>query len=159
MKVIIAGPRPPKEIRNCARCKNRGWYYDDHGGNIAVERHCDICGGALERWYAANAHFIDEAVAASGFAITKLVCGMAQGFDTLGYRWAVKNNILMAGFAVTKEDWRELGRRAGVLRNMRMGDEAEALIALVADPPTPGTSHMIAYMKGLRKPVYEHPLK
>ncbi len=27
----------------CEKCHGQGWYYDDSGGNIGVQRHCDKC--------------------------------------------------------------------------------------------------------------------
>jgi len=51
--------------------------------------------------------------------------------------------------------WRENGRRAGYLRNVRMSECADALIALW-DGWSPGTKHMIdiAVRKGLLTHVH-----
>lgn len=88
-------------------------------------------------------HVIRDAVAASGFNISEVVHGGARGVDRLGERWAIINRkpskVLHAG-------WRDrdgcVDRRAGMLRNVRMAEYADALIA-VWDGESPGTKHMI----------------
>lgn len=84
------------------------------------------------------------------FAITEVVSGCAKGADTLGEVWAIHHKIPIKKFPA---DWDQHGRRAGVLRNIQMGDYAQALIA-VWDGKSKGTKHMIDYMKSINKPVY-----
>jgi hypothetical protein len=134
MRVIICGPRPPLAIRTNPE--------------------------ALDKWYAEHAHYVGEAVVqAMGrgivLEITEEICGKAQGFDTLGECWARREHIPVKPFPA---NWKKFGLGAGKIRNCEMGDYAEALIALVATPPTRGTAHMVDYMKSLGKPVYEHRL-
>lgn len=87
----------------------------------------------------------------SGFAelITEIVSGTARGVDQLGEKWAQECNIPIKRF---KPDW-NIGKKAGPLRNIDMGNYADALIALRLDDSR-GTTHMIETMIGLKKPVY-----
>ncbi len=80
-----------------------------------------------------------EAVRASGFEITEVVCGEAAGVDALGRWWAAQKKILIASFPA---DWKKEGRVAGYRRNQRMAAYADALIA-VWDGESVGTPHMI----------------
>ena len=54
--------------------------------------------------------------------------------------------------ALFEADWGTHGKKAGILRNIEMGDYADALIAF-HDSESKGTKHMIEYMKSLGKPV------
>jgi hypothetical protein len=83
---------------------------------------------------------------------TEVVSGKARGADTFGEQWANENNIPIKEFPA---DWERLGRKAGTLRNMQMGDYADALVA-VWDGSSRGTRHMINYaeQKGLK--IYIH---
>lgn len=95
---------------------------------------------------------VKQAISSSGIAITELVSGGARGVDTLGEMWAKENSIPIKVF---KPDWNTYGKAAGPLRNIQMGDYAEALIACW-DGKSKGTNHMIDYAtsKGLK--VYVH---
>ena len=87
------------------------------------------------------------------FAIPKdieVVCGMARGADTLGHDYALENNLTIRYFPA---NWKMHRKAAGFKRNIEMGDYADALLALW-DGKSPGTYHMIHYMKSLGKPVY-----
>ena len=80
------------------------------------------------------------------------MCGEARGADTYGRKWAEGLGITVKSFV---PDWGLHGKRAGHLRNVDMGDYADALIA-VWDGESKGTKHMIDYAtkKGLK--VYVH---
>lgn len=93
---------------------------------------------------------VDQAVAESSFNITEVVSGHAKGVDILGEYYAKENNLPVSIFLA---DWDNLGKRAGALRNIQMGDYADALIAIRLNQ-SKGTSHMIAYMQKLGKKVY-----
>lgn len=71
------------------------------------------------------------------------VSGAARGADRLGERWATINSVPVKLFPAA---WRavegEVDRRAGFLRNTRMAEYADALVA-VWDGESPGTAHMI----------------
>lgn len=97
---------------------------------------------------------VEEAVNASGFQVTQVVCGMARGVDLLGKEYAEKNGLPVACFPA---QWDAYGKRAGYLRNEEMARNAEALIA-VWDGNSRGTKHMIdiAIRAGLSTYVHPH---
>ncbi len=127
MKIILAGSRPPVEYRS----------------NLHE----------LERWYSENACHVADAMIVSHYfdKATIIVCGKAQGFDTLGERWAKLNGIPVDHYPA---DWKAFGKAAGAIRNGEMARVADALVAIQEDQPTPGTSNMIATMRKLKKPVF-----
>ena len=90
---------------------------------------------------------VEAAIAESGFLISEVVCGMAPGVDTLGQRWALTHNIPVARFPAR---WELDGKSAGYLRNTRMAEYADALIAVTTG--SSGTAHMIrtAEVRGLK---------
>ncbi len=100
----------------------------------------------------ADAAVVAKAVAASGFAVTCVLSGRASGVDRLGEVWAEQQGVPIEYFPA---DWGRFGRAAGPLRNQRMADVAEALIA-IWDGESTGTKDMIARAraKGLRVFVY-----
>lgn len=88
-------------------------------------------------------------VQASGFVITELICGMANGVDSSGLDWARATNIPFLEFPA---EWRLFGKYAGHLRNLRMARTADAAI-VVWDGKSPGTANMLEHMNNLNKPV------
>lgn len=78
-----------------------------------------------------------------------IVSGGAQGPDTLGRAYAIRN-----GFRVElcEADWDNVGKSAGFRRNEQMRDVADALLAFW-DGKSKGTKHMIDIMVGAGKPV------
>ena len=93
-----------------------------------------------------------DAIRESGFEITEVVCGEARGVDAMGRWWAQHNNIPIASFAA---DWNRDGKKAGFLRNLRMAQYAEALIA-VWDGKSVGTAHMIRAARAAGLKIYTH---
>lgn len=94
-------------------------------------------------------HVLD-AISNCNFNITEIVSGTARGADKFGEEYARNNNIPLKQFV---PDWDTHGKKAGMLRNIEMGDYADALIA-VWNGYSNGTKHMINYMKKLKKPVF-----
>jgi hypothetical protein len=82
--------------------------------------------------------------------ITEVVCGLARGVDSLGKKWAEKNDIPVKEFPA---DWDRHGRKAGYLRNVEMVKYADALIA-VWDGESKGTQHVITEARKRRLQVY-----
>ncbi len=80
------------------------------------------------------------AIAKSGFNITGVISGTANGADKLGEQYARNNDIPIDQYPA---DW-SLGKSAGYIRNEEMADcsGAEGLIALWKDKSR-GTGHMI----------------
>jgi hypothetical protein len=108
-----------------------------------------IAGSRTIRDYARVCH----AVRRSGFAISRVVSGMAAGVDSLAVRYAKEHGLPCDGFPA---EWKRWGRSAGYRRNVQMAAHADALIA-IWDGKSPGTRHMIevAKARGLRIVVLE----
>lgn len=89
-----------------------------------------------------------RAVEECGWEPTVVLSGTARGIDQMGERWASRNGITIERYPA---NWKIWGKRAGPLRNEKMANNADALIA-VWDGLSRGTSHMIAtaQRKGLR---------
>jgi hypothetical protein len=81
------------------------------------------------------------------FEITTVVSGGAPGVDAMGEQYAESMNLPLN---VYNADWEQYGRAAGPIRNRKMAENADALIALW-DGKSPGTKNMIetATKKGL----------
>ena len=90
-----------------------------------------------------NYDLVVDAVKESGFSITEVVCGAANGVDSLGERYAKENGLKLSYFYA---DWKGFGKSAGIKRNEQMGNYGEALIA-IWDGKSKGTNHMIKYAK------------
>lgn len=89
-----------------------------------------------------------------------VVHGGARGVDTYADNWAKLRNIETIPFPVSNAEWKEYGKRAGILRNKEMALVADGLIAFCANN-SKGTWHMISEMRKYRKPcvVYDENLK
>lgn len=70
---------------------------------------------------------LEQAIQESGFDVTCVVSGAADGVDLLGERWAQARGIGVRSFPA---DWDRYGRGAGPRRNEEMACVGEALIAL-----------------------------
>lgn len=102
---------------------------------------------------AGTRNFCDAALMADslkdGLAmITEVVCGCAQGADTLGQHWAHQHHIPVKFFPA---DWKTHGKKAGILRNQQMADYADSAIVFW-DGASKGSHNMIAEMKRRNKP-------
>lgn len=95
--------------------------------------------------------YIEYHMAGLRLPITEVVCGMADGVDKLGYRWAKRHGIPVREFPAS---WDDLN--AGRRRNVQMANYAHRLVAF--DGGTRGTQHMISTMKKLGKTTYTIPL-
>jgi len=91
---------------------------------------------------------VEAAIKESGFEITEVVSGGARGPDQIGEQYAARNSICLKQFI---PNWKKLGRSAGYIRNEKMAEYGEALIA-VWDGESKGTKHMIdsANKKGIK---------
>ena len=77
--------------------------------------------------------------------ITTVVSGCAAGVDSLGERWAFENDISIVRYPA---DWASYQNRAGLVRNVQMAHNADALVA-IWDGVSPGTRHMIKVARNL----------
>lgn len=78
-----------------------------------------------------------------------IVCGMATGADSLGYRFAKENSLKILEYPA---DWDKYGKKAGYLRNYDMGKVADSAIVFW-DGKSKGTRMMIDIMNSLEKTV------
>ena len=77
--------------------------------------------------------------------ITEVVSGTAKGVDKLGEQYANENNIHIKRFV---PDWEGLGKKAGHVRNRKMGDYAKehnGMLVAFWDKQSRGTKGMIDY--------------
>jgi hypothetical protein len=114
-----------------------------------------------------NYRLVEQAIEQSGWKdkITEVVCGDAYGVDKLGEKYADIHDISIKHFpaqwndlshsdAIIRENsYGEYDAKAGLRRNIAMGDYADALICVIKDDSS-GSSHMIEYMQKLGKKVY-----
>ncbi len=78
-----------------------------------------------------------------------VVSGTARGADTLGERYARERGFQLRRFPA---NWDKDGKKAGMLRNYRMADNADALIAFW-DGTSRGTANMIDIARKKNLPV------
>lgn len=93
-----------------------------------------------------------QAIAASGFKITSVVSGTASGVDRLGERYAREQALPLHQYPA---EWVKHGKSAGPIRNRKMADNAEALIA-IWDGESSGTRNMIQEALKRSLEVYVH---
>lgn len=68
-----------------------------------------------------------------------VICGMAKGADMLGARYAQERGYHIRYFPA---EWDKLGKKAGIIRNEQMAQNADALAAFW-DGSSHGTKNMI----------------
>lgn len=111
-------------------------------------------------------NIVKKAIKDSGFKISEVVSGGANGVDKLGERYAKENNIPLKQFL---PDWNNINGPdvvikyhnsgkpynaiSGLVRNEKMAEYCDAGIAICKDE-SKGTSHMISCLKELSKPCY-----
>ena len=83
----------------------------------------------------------------------QIVSGLAKGVDSIAVDYAQDRGLSLKTF---EAHWDDHGKKAGILRNIEMGDYSDALIAFRLNNST-GTSHMIEYAKSknLNIRIYE----
>lgn len=91
-----------------------------------------------------------EAIEEAPFRITTVVCGGAKGVDSLGERYAQEMNLPIQYFY---PDWDLHGRAAGPIRNGKMAENADALLA-IWDGKSRGTKNMIETARKRKLLVY-----
>jgi len=99
-----------------------------------------------------NYEVVKEAIKESDYQIDEVVCGCATGVDSLGERWAKENNIPIHRFSA---NWDEHGRAAGPIRNQKMAEYADGLIA-VWDGKSIGTKDMISRANKKKLSLFVH---
>lgn len=100
---------------------------------------------------------VAKAMAICGWVPSLVISGTARGVDRAGEQWAREHGIPILRMPA---DWERYGKRAGMIRNAAMADNAEALVA-VWDGVSRGTENMIleARRRNLRVFVFDisHP--
>ena len=94
-----------------------------------------------------NYQLLEGTMKSLNLDIDTIVCGCAKGADSLGRDWARNHQIPVVEFPA---EWEFYGRAAGPIRNRKMGDYADYLVAFW-DGQSHGTKDMIEYMKSLGK--------
>lgn len=82
-------------------------------------------------------------------SITEVVSGAAKGPDKYGEIVANHNKLKVREFPA---QWALYKKRSGIVRNMQMGDYADAAL-IFWDGSSRGSKHMQEYMEKLNKPV------
>ena len=82
-------------------------------------------------------------------SVSEVISGGAKGADSLGYKWAIDNNIPTTIF---KPDWELHGKRAGFIRNADIVNGCDRLIAFW-DGKSKGTANSIQLTKKQNKPI------
>ena len=94
-----------------------------------------------------------------GYKIT-IVSGHADGADSLGEKYAEERGY---GLKIYEADWKRYGKRAGMLRNKKMAEIGNALIAFFADgADSKGTKNMVKVAKEknlIIREIYERDFK
>jgi hypothetical protein len=98
---------------------------------------------------------LEKAIKDSGFTITKVICGGAQGVDRLGEKYAFSHDLPIQYFL---PDWKTYGKAAGPIRNREMAENADALI-LVWDGKSRGSASMIEKASANNLKMYVHLVK
>lgn len=84
-----------------------------------------------------------------------VISGGARGADALALAWARERD---QPFRLYAARWGKYGKRAGPLRNRRMVEDAQVVVAFW-DGQSAGTASTIAIAKELNRPVYVYPLE
>ena len=82
--------------------------------------------------------------------ISVVISGTARGADQYGESWAEQNNLPIELFPA---DWKSFGKSAGFIRNKKMAQNADALVA-VWDGVSHGTKNMIDTARKMRLRVF-----
>lgn len=95
---------------------------------------------------------IEIAVRHAQFPISYVVSGTARGVDRAGELYAQRNMIPVIRYPAA---WEIHGASAGYIRNRKMAENADALIA-IWDGKSNGTRHMIEEAEKIGLKVYVH---
>lgn len=99
-------------------------------------------------------NLLDKQQSFTRMDVSEIVSGAAPGIDLSGEYYADLCEIKKKRFPIEKEDWINLGKSAGPLRNKKMANYADALL-LIWDGKSKGSANMKKEMIKRNKPVYE----
>jgi hypothetical protein len=132
MKIIIAGSRDISNYEVVRQAVIASGYWKEFGRNIEV-----VCGMAVHwKWREDPT---------------------AGGVDRWGFEFAKRNGLVIHEFPA---DWKQYGGRAGMIRNIEMGEFAKAhggRLLAVWDGESTGTMHMVrwAQQNGLQHVLFK----
>ncbi len=89
------------------------------------------------------------------FEITGVLCGMARGFDRIGYAWAKSKNIPIEEYPA---EWDRYGPSAGPRRNEQMARAYPGGLVLVWFGDSSGSANMLHLAK-IRYSLWIHELR
>lgn len=102
------------------------------------------------RDYSPTFNEITSAIATSGFLVTEIVTGDALGVDSIADGYAKEMGYDRVIFP---PNWKKFGRSAGPIRNEKMANYAEALIAFW-DGKSAGTKNMIKMAESYKLKIH-----
>lgn len=94
-----------------------------------------------------NRKLVFDILDQSKLKIEAIIEGEALGVDILSRKWGESKGISVLPFPVTKDEWRRYGKSAGMRRNERMAEIADALI-LIWTGTSSGSKNMKELMQG-----------
>lgn len=80
----------------------------------------------------------------------KMFAGGARGVDRFAEEWALFHQVPCT---VVPAQWAMFGKRAGYMRNIKMLEQSDALLAIF-DTLTPGTKHAVTHAFKMSLTVY-----
>ncbi len=97
---------------------------------------------------------VAEIIEDSGFEITLVISGCVKGVDVLGEQWARNHRVPVRMFS---PQWKKCNGEGSRVRNKKIIDDAEALIAVYNSKTSVGTKDLIeqAIDKGLQIYLYD----
>jgi hypothetical protein len=106
-----------------------------------------VCGGrdftdSVTFNRALSIFLIEEVFAPDAFKNVTIVHGAARGADTLAHLFCKMFGLKEKSYPITADDWDLHGRKAGILRNVKMLDDNPDMYCVVVFPGGRGTEHM-----------------
>lgn len=89
---------------------------------------------------------VGKATRECDWEITEVVTGVSGNVDLAGWWWGHQHDIPTKSFAIPDWVWEVMGKKAGPIRNGKMAEYSDALIA-IWDGKSRGTSNMIDLAK------------
>lgn len=96
-----------------------------------------------------------NAIYDSGFEITEIVNGLAEGPDQLGGEYGENHDLKINLYPA---DWKTHGKKAGFLRNEVMGNNCDAVV-VIWDGVSNGSRSMIEIAKRKNLPLFVQIIK
>lgn len=84
------------------------------------------------------------------YGVSHVVSGKARGVDTAGEFWAVEHGKQIIDMPA---DWDRHGKKAGILRNVEMLQQADIILVIMHNDSR-GSTHMATIAKASGKPTY-----